>query len=90
MKSRCARCGKRIKKGGQSYRLKAELISHFDGYMQFNKKEGLEAQIAQLNKEMENMSAEDIERHVYEKFEYIICPGCRDEILDFLRMEMQT
>ncbi len=87
MKNRCARCGKRFKKGGPSYRLRAELTSNFDGYIQYNDKTDLAAKIEELNTEMDNMSADEIEKQVYEKFEYIICPECRDEIAKFLDTE---
>ncbi len=87
MKNRCARCGKRFKKGGQSYRLKAELISHFDGFLEYNDKRNLDEKLAELNAEMENMSEAEITKQVYEKFEYIICPSCRNEIAYFLELE---
>lgn len=87
MKNRCARCGKRFKKGAPSYRLKAELISHFDGYLGYDDKRDLADKIAMLNKEMENMTEEDITKQVYEKFEYIVCPFCRDELAEFLNTE---
>lgn len=87
MKNRCARCGKRFKKGGPNYRLKAELISHFDGFLGYNGKSDLADKIEKLNKEMEEMTEAEIAKQVYEKFEYIVCPSCRDELAQFLNTE---
>jgi ribosomal protein S27E len=84
LKVRCARCGKRLKKGGSAYRLKAELISHFDGYIRVNPNENLEQTVDKINSELEKLNEDDIEKQVYQKFEYLVCPTCRDEVETFL------
>ena len=89
-KHRCARCGKRFKKGGISYRLKAELISHFDGYIDVSGKKGLKEIIDKINMDLSGLTKKQIEKQVYQKFEYIICPDCRDEIEAFLLTEEQA
>ena len=86
-KLRCARCGKRIKKGGLSYRIKAELISHFDGYIAQNQKETMSEFLTRLDTDLEGLSEEQLEKQIYHKIEYIACPACRDEIEDFLKTE---
>ena len=83
-KKRCAKCGKRIKKGGVAYWLKAELISEFDGYIYADEKINLKDFIDKVNLELEDRSPEEIEEQVYKKFEYLVCPGCRDELDRFL------
>jgi DNA-directed RNA polymerase subunit RPC12/RpoP len=86
-KHRCARCGKRLKKGGGAYRLKAELTSHFDGYIGVNQRESLASILDKVNSQLEKLTEDEIENQVYRKFEYIVCPPCRDEVESFLRPE---
>src|SRR3989304_2839454 len=86
-KNRCARCGKRIKKGGTFYRLKAELISSFDGHITVDQKQDIKDLIEKTKAELEGLSEEEIEAQVYKSFDYFVCPGCRDEIAGFLRIE---
>ena len=83
VKSRCARCGKRLRKGGPAYRLKAELLSHFDGHIRGGNK-GLGELVEEIESLMKNMTEEELEKQIYQKFEYIVCPSCRDEIEHFL------
>ncbi len=83
-KNRCARCGKRLKKGGSAYRLKAELISHFDGYIRVNPNESIEETIDKIHSKLEKINGDEIEKQVYQKFEYLVCPPCRDEVEKFL------
>ncbi len=85
-KSRCARCGKRFKKGGPVYRLKAELTSHFDGYITVSR-EPLGDLVEEIEAQMEELSEEDLEKQIYQKFEYLVCPPCRDELARFLNPE---
>ncbi len=89
-KHRCARCGIRFKKGGSSFRLKAELISYFDGHIDVSGKKGLEEVIDKINEDLAGLSEKQIQKQVYQKFEYIVCPVCRDEIEGFLRTEDQA
>jgi hypothetical protein len=86
-KKRCARCGKRIKKGGIAYWLKAELVSAFDGYIYSNEKTDLKGLIDKVNNELEGQSPEEIEEQVYKKFEYLVCPACRDQLDKSLDIE---
>ena len=83
-KNRCARCGKRIRKGGIFYRLKAELISGFDGQIFVDEKLDLEAFVEKVRERLDDLSSEEIEQQVYKKHEYVTCSECRDEIDNFL------
>lgn len=85
-RKRCARCGKRLKKEGSFYVLKAELVSSFDGYLPENDK-SLEERLAKIENEIEGLSEEELAEQVYKKFEYFVCGECRDEINDFLSLE---
>jgi len=82
-KQRCRRCGKRFKKGGLAYRLKAELLSHFDGHIR-DTGESMAELVGKIEEEMEEMTEEQLEKQIYQKFDYIVCPSCRDEIERFL------
>jgi hypothetical protein len=83
-KNRCALCGKRLRKGGSAYRLKAELISHFDGYIRVNPNDNIEETMDKINSELEKLNGDEIEKQVYQKFDYLVCPPCRDEVERFL------
>jgi DNA-directed RNA polymerase subunit RPC12/RpoP len=83
-KQRCTRCGKRFKKGGLAYRIKAELLSHFDGHIR-DSGESLAELVEKIERDMENVSEEQLEKQIYQKFDYIVCPACRDEIERFLQ-----
>ncbi len=85
-KSRCARCGKRFKKGGPAFRLKAELISHFDGYIA-DSRETLGDLVEKIENQMLDLTEEDLEKQIYQKFEYLVCPSCRDELARLLNPE---
>jgi hypothetical protein len=86
-KNRCARCGKRLKKGGPAFRLKAELISHYDGYIRVNPNNDIGQTLDKTNADLEGLTEEEIEKQVYQKFEYIICVSCRDEMERYLQAE---
>ena len=87
LKTRCARCGKRIKKGGVSYQFKAELISSFDGHITSSQHESMSEILARLDSELDELSEEQIEKQIYHKIEYIVCPVCRDEIEKYLETQ---
>jgi hypothetical protein len=84
---RCARCGKRRKKGGTFYRLRAELISSFDGYIQFDETADMKEKIKEVEREVEGLTEKEMEEQIYKRFDYYICPVCRDEIDTFLETE---
>ena len=85
-KIRCARCGKRIKKGGVSYQVKTELKSHFDGHISGNQGESMSEILSRLDSEFDGMTEDQIEKQIYQKIEYLVCPVCRDEIAKFLEI----
>lgn len=86
-KKRCRRCGRRIKRGGIAYNLRAELISSFDGYLSVDEKSNVNELLERLKESSEGLSAEELEEQVYKLHEYMICTRCRDEIDRFLAME---
>jgi hypothetical protein len=65
--------------------MKAELISHFDGYIRGGGK-SLKELLEEIKIRTEDMTEEDLEKQIYQKFEYLVCPACRDEIERFLSL----
>jgi len=86
IRQRCARCGKRLKKGGVSYRFRAELISAFDGYI-YETPGKIEDKLEKIEKATEGLSSEDLEEQVYKKYEYLVCAECRDILDDFIEQK---
>ena len=83
-KARCTRCGKRFKKGGVRYRIKTELISHFDGHLAINQNESMSEMRSKLGSDLDGLTEEQLEKQIYYKIEYLVCPVCRDEIEKYL------
>ena len=65
--------------------MKAELVSHFDGYIESTK--DLSQTLSEINGELEKMTGDQIEKQIYQKFEYLVCQTCRDELARFLELE---
>jgi len=86
-KTRCARCGKRIKKGGVCYQVKTELISHFDGHLSTSQHESMSEILAHLDSDLDGLTEDQLEKQIYHKIEYLACPVCRDEIEKFLEIK---
>ena len=87
-KLHCDFCGKRFKKGGTRYRIKIEISSDFDGYLEDISKKPLdymEKKIKKIIEEAKDMTEKEIEEEVYLKREFLVCVGCREEFLRFLK-----
>jgi hypothetical protein len=82
--SRCSRCGKRLRKGGDNYRLDCTVVSNFDGHLDLTvvnrSPEELVAEIAESG-----LSEQELAEQVYFKLEQLICFDCRNAIIDFLK-----
>ena len=83
---RCARCGRRLRKGGVYYTLTAELASSFDGYI-IEGGNGFEERLEKIQSEVAGLNEEELQEQVYKKYEYLVCSGCRDEIDRLLKPE---
>jgi hypothetical protein len=87
-KPRCDFCGKRFKKGGTRYRIKIEVLSDFDGYLEDISEKPLdymEKKIKKIIEETKDMTEKEIEEEVYLKREFLVCVGCREEFLRVLK-----
>lgn len=85
-RKRCARCGRRFRKGGTYYTVKAELISVFDGHIN-DRAADFEKKLGEIEKELKDTPEKELEEQVYKKIEYLVCVACRDEIDEFLKAE---
>jgi hypothetical protein len=65
------------------------LLSHFDGHIQDSGK-SLAELVEKIEQETEQMTADQLEKQIYQKFDYIVCPVCRDEIEQFLNPANDT
>jgi hypothetical protein len=86
-KLRCDFCGKRFKKGGTRYRIKIEVASDFDGYLEdWSKKpdDFLQRKIQKALEDTKNMTEKEIEEQVYLKREFLACVKCREKFLKYL------
>jgi len=80
-KLRCDFCGKRFKKGGTRYRLRLELFSDFDGYLEdFSKKPDsfLKERIEKILEQTKDKTQKELEEEIYLKMDLLLCISCRD------------
>ncbi len=81
---RCERCGKRLKKGGDNYRLECSVTADFDGC--------LDASIANTSPEeildeieKSEVTEAELEEQVYFNTRQKLCHDCRNIIVSFLK-----
>ncbi|NLI15211.1 MAG: hypothetical protein GX409_02870 [candidate division Zixibacteria bacterium] len=81
---RCGRCGKRLKKGGDNYRLACTVASHFDGYLDLA---AVNREPTEVLSEIEEsgLTEKELSEQVYFKIEQLLCFDCRREIVEFLK-----
>jgi hypothetical protein len=81
---RCQRCGKRLKKGGDNYRLECIVASDFDGYINVASSKQT---IIKLTEEIElsGLTEQELEEQVYFRLKQKLCHDCRNEVVDFLK-----
>jgi hypothetical protein len=86
-KRTCHLCGKRFKKGGLKYRLKAELVSDFDGYLSlpYDEKKDYSQEIRDTVEALKGKSEKELEEEVYQKLELLLCPDCKRKLISFLK-----
>jgi transcription elongation factor Elf1 len=87
-KLRCKFCGKRFKKGGTRYRIRIEVLSDFNGYLEdWSRKpeDFLQKKIQKALEDTKNMTEKEIEEQIYLKREFLACVKCREKFLKDLR-----
>ncbi len=83
-KSRCERCGRRLRKGGDNYRLKVTLVSDFDGYLDPAAFHKSPMEIIE-SIERSPLTARELEEQVIYDLDQKICQECRNSIVTFLK-----
>ncbi len=81
---RCQRCGKRLKRGGDNYRLKCTLTADFDGYIDTSiSNANIEKIIGEI--ETSGMTEAELQEQVYFVLNQKICLDCRNEVVNYLK-----
>ena len=78
---KCFRCGKDLPPGSLTYVTQIRIFSGFDGIL-LEPEEGVDRQLRQLLKQVEQSNPEDLEKEVYQEFNLILCKSCRDRLVD--------
>ena len=82
--ARCGRCGKRLKKGGDNYRLECIVYADFDGFIDLAAGgENLKKMAADI--EESGLSEAELEEQVYFNLKQMLCLDCREQVIDFLK-----
>ncbi len=76
----CQRCGKRLQPGGLQYVVNIRVFADFDGVL-LEPEGGVDQQLKQLFRQVEEMDPEELEKEVYEEFNLILCKSCRDRFV---------
>lgn len=79
-KVRCGFCASPLEPGSLRYVLMWKLFADYDGIIDLEDESKLEATV----KAVEAASPADLEDQIYMESRHILCPSCREEILDTL------
>jgi hypothetical protein len=77
----CFRCGKALPPGSLTYVTQIRIFAEFDGLL-LEPEEGVDQQLRQLLKQVEQSTSEELEKEVYQEFHLILCKSCRDRLVD--------
>ena len=77
----CIRCGKKLPPGSLAYVIHIRVFADFDGLL-LEPEEGVDQQLKQLLKQIENSDPKELEKDVYEEFTLILCKSCRDRFVE--------
>ena len=87
-KVNCAQCGKRLKKGGLKYKIKVQVVSDFDGYLEdYSRKplDYLEKKLQTLERDLTCRTEKELEEDVYIEKSFLVCEECRDIFVKSLK-----
>ena len=77
---RCAFCARPLEPGALRYVLMWKLYADYDGIIDLEDEKHLES----IMRTLEASSTVDLENQIYMESRHILCPMCREEILDTL------
>lgn len=78
----CHRCGRPLTDGSPKYLVAVKVRSLFDGAITDLERETGELEIAQLLREMESASENDLNRQVHEDDAFVMCLECKEVFLE--------
>ena len=80
----CSLCGKRLRKGGDNYRIECVIASDFDGYINMPANQAdIQKLIDDIN--LSDLGEEELNEDVYFELKGKLCHSCRNEIVDFIK-----
>lgn len=77
----CFRCGKELPPGNLTYVAQIRIFAGFDGILR-EPEGGVDRQLDQLLKQVERSNPEDLEKEVFQEFNFALCKSCRDRLVD--------
>ncbi|MBM4277838.1 MAG: hypothetical protein FJ130_08145 [Deltaproteobacteria bacterium] len=77
----CFRCGKELPPGSLTYVTQIKIFAGFDGVL-LEPEGGVDRQLKQLLKQVEQSNPEDLEKEVYQEFNLMLCKSCRDRLVE--------
>lgn len=80
-RQKCFRCQKELSPGSLTYVIQIRIFAGFDGIL-LEPEEGVDRQLKQLLKQVEQSNPEDLEKEVYQEFNLVLCKSCRDRLVD--------
>jgi hypothetical protein len=78
----CQRCGSRLPQGALKYQVVVRVRSMFDGVISELEEESGEPDLTQLLRSVSPYSEEDLNRQVYEDDVFVLCPACKEALLE--------
>ncbi len=76
----CMRCGCSLPRGDLSYVIQIKVFAGFDEWL-LEPGEGVDQQLEELMKQVEQSDPENLEKEVYEEITMILCKSCRDRFV---------
>lgn len=76
----CMRCGCNLPRGDLSYVIQIKVFAGFDEWL-LEPKGGVDQQLEELMKQVEQSDPETLEKEVYEEITLILCKSCRDRFV---------
>lgn len=77
----CFRCGKELPPGSLTYWMNIRVFAGFDGLL-LEPEEGIDHQLKQILKQIEQSDPQELEKEVYEEFTLLLCKSCRDRFVN--------
>lgn len=77
----CSRCCRTIADGAPAFRLILEVVADYDGFVQPMDTNSIDALIKKIIIALEKQNAGEIEKNIFERRHFTLCPTCRDSFM---------